>query len=125
MGHQTPPFTPILLSTLSPLERAGVTRNTAVAIAILKSWNPPGLSGRDHRRWHVLKPPLRGVGFILYDCGYSGNATYYEHEWVDHRWDWGPEDSDYAFVVEPDGTGLFYDFSNVGYGESRSADVVY
>jgi hypothetical protein len=52
-------------------------------------------------------PISSGIGFILYEGGYSGNSTYYERAGIKHRWDrGGPEDNDYAFVMEPDGTGF-------------------
>ncbi len=58
-------------------------------------------------------PSLEGLGFILYDGGYSGELTYYRRAGIEHRWDWGPNETDYAFVIQPDGTGLYYNFSSV------------
>ena len=68
---------------------------------------------------------LSGEGFVLYDGSSSGESTSYQRKGVDQRWDWGPSGSDFAFVLEPDGTGLFYDFSNVPKGEAKKADSLY
>ncbi|MCO6360830.1 hypothetical protein [Roseivirga pacifica] len=51
------------------------------------------------------------VGFLLYDGGYSGVLTTYRREGLEHRWDWGPNGNEYAFIIQTDGTGLYYDFS--------------
>ena len=68
---------------------------------------------------------LSGEGFVLYDGSSSGESTSYQRKGVDLRWDWGPNGSDFAFVLEPDGTGLFYDFSNVPKGETKKPDSLY
>jgi hypothetical protein len=68
---------------------------------------------------------LEELGFILYDGGYSGELAYYHRTGLEHRWDWGPNGADYAFVIKPDGTGLYYDFSSVPYGENTKASDVY
>jgi hypothetical protein len=52
------------------------------------------------------KPDYLGVGFILY-----GEPTVYRREGINHRWDWRADDYDYAFIIKPDGTGLYIDFS--------------
>jgi hypothetical protein len=65
-----------------------------------------------------------GMGFILYDGGYTGEFTYYQRNGVEHRWDWGP-DSIYSFIIKPDGTGLYYDFTYAKNGESIKARDVY
>ncbi|MEW5894315.1 MAG: hypothetical protein AB1650_00915 [Candidatus Omnitrophota bacterium] len=57
-------------------------------------------------------PKLKDVGFVLFDGSNSGNITYYQRRGINHRWDWGPDWNDFSFIIEPDGTGLFYDFSN-------------
>jgi hypothetical protein len=66
-----------------------------------------------------------GLGFILYDGGYSGESTHYGRKGLNHRWDWGPHGNDYAFVIKPDGTGLYYDFSLAPSGEEVKANAVY
>ena len=70
-------------------------------------------------------PALEGMGFILYDAGYKGERTHYRRTGLEHRWDWGPNGSAYAFVIQPDGTGLYYDFSAAAPGESKKASAVY
>lgn len=55
-------------------------------------------------------PMYDGLGFILFDGGYSGEFTYYERAGIEHRWDWGSKENKYAFVIKPDGTGLYYKF---------------
>ncbi len=69
-------------------------------------------------------PSLEGVGFILFDGGDSGELTVYGRTGLDRRWDWGP-DGIYSFIIEPDGTGLYYDFSTVKAGKSKGADDIY
>lgn len=70
-------------------------------------------------------PSLEGLGFILYDGGYSGVTTHYNRTGLDHRWDWGPNETDYAFVIKLDGTGLYYDFSTVTRGEDTKPRDIY
>ena len=71
-------------------------------------------------------PKLNGIGYILFDGGYTGVSTFYRRTGLEHRWDWGgPNDNDYAFVIQSDGTGLYYDFSNVKAGQSRRANDVF
>ena len=67
---------------------------------------------------------FESIGFILYEGGYIGELTYYSRTGLEHRWDWGPND-EYAFVIKPDGTGLYYDFSSVKVGTSTKARSVY
>ena len=64
------------------------------------------------------------AAFILYDGSSSGDATMYRRKGVNQRWDWG-ENGEFAFVLKPDGTGLFYDFSNVPKGEETGANDMY
>ena len=68
---------------------------------------------------------LKGIGFILYDGGYKGEMTHYERIGLEHRWDWGPNENDYSFVIKTDGTGLYYDFSSAKKGESIKAREIY
>lgn len=70
-------------------------------------------------------PNLEGFGFILYDGGYTGTSTYYQRTGLEHRWDWGPNENDYAFVVKSDGVGLYYDFSYANPEEKIKAREVY
>ena len=64
------------------------------------------------------------AGFVLYDGGYSGELATYHRTGLEHRWDWGRA-TNYSFVIKPDGTGLYYDFSTVPEGESTTAREVY
>ena len=65
------------------------------------------------------------LGFILYDDGTIGEEAYFQREGLDLRWDWGSYYRDgknkyrYSFVIEPDGTGLYYDFSTSENGISK------
>ncbi len=58
------------------------------------------------------KPSLNGVGFILvYDGGSSGDhLTKYRGEGIDRRWDWMSNGDNFAFVIDPNGIGRYYDF---------------
>ena len=69
-------------------------------------------------------PELNDVGFVIYDGGDSGEATHYERKGINLRWDWGTKGPDFSFVLKPDGTGLFYDFSNAR-GETIKANQVF
>ena len=70
-------------------------------------------------------PYLKGLGFILFDGGNKGEGTEYYRAGLDHRWNWGPNMTDYSFIVKPDGTGLYYDFTSVPKGEITKARDVY
>lgn len=63
------------------------------------------------------------VGFVLYDGGYEGKTTRYSREGIDYRWDWGLGYR-YAFVIKPDGTGLYYDFNFADEnGQAKARDL--
>ena len=64
------------------------------------------------------------LGFILYDGTNTGDGASYKRRGLNHRWDWGSEGK-YSFIIKPDGTGLFYDFSTVDNGVKKNADDVY
>lgn len=69
---------------------------------------------------------LSEAGFVLYDGSSSGELAFYRRKGVNKRWDWGPSGNDYAFVLEPDGTGRFLDFSNLPEREtSTTPDSLY
>jgi hypothetical protein len=68
---------------------------------------------------------LGAFGFVLYDGGNAGEPTHYRRSGINHRWDWGPHTTEYAFIIKPDGTGLYYDFSSVQAGKSATASEVY
>ena len=72
----------------------------------------------------IDNPNLETFGFILYDGGYSGEVAVYHRTGLEHRWDWGQE-GNYAFVIKPDGTGAYYDFSTVPEGETTKPRALY
>lgn len=53
-------------------------------------------------------------GFILYGKGTTGEEAYFSRDGLNLRWDWGHDGIKgymYSFIIEPNGTGLYYDFS--------------
>ncbi len=48
-----------------------------------------------------------GLGYVLYEGGTEGVAASCYRKGLDMRWDW----DDYAIIIRPDGTCLYYDFS--------------
>ena len=68
---------------------------------------------------------LKFAGFILYDGGFSGEHTMYQRTGLEHRWSWSTDGGSYSFIIKPDGTGLYYDFSNIPDGETTTAKEVY
>jgi len=62
------------------------------------------------------------MGFVLYDGGDSGILAMYQRAGLNHRWDF---DDEYAFVIKPDGTGLYYDFTMTEKGETTGARQFY
>ena len=70
-------------------------------------------------------PDFADTGFILYDGSNAGESTSYQRRGINQRWDWGPSGADFSFVIKPDGTGLFYDFSTAKDGMKSKADDVY
>lgn len=63
-------------------------------------------------------------GFVLYNGGNEGEATSYKRTGLNLRWDWG-ENGQYSFVLKPDNTGLYYDFTGVPAGESTEPKSIY
>ncbi len=68
---------------------------------------------------------LEMIGFVLYDGSDTGDTTIYHRSGLSHRWNWGPESNSYSFIIKPDGTGLFYDFSTAENGKKSKADEIY
>ena len=73
---------------------------------------------------YFTEPLLTNLGFVLYDGGNVGSLSLYRREGLNHRWDWG-QSANFSFIVKPDGTGLYYDFSSVPQGERIKANDVY
>lgn len=71
------------------------------------------------------KDELAASGFILYDGGDSGVLAHYQRQGLNRRWNWVSGGSNFSFIVKPDGTGLYYDFSSVPLGETTKARDVY
>ena len=74
---------------------------------------------------YFSKPDYLGVGFILYDGSYSGKPTVYRREGTNHRWDWASDDYDYAFIIRPDETGIYIDFSSGSVDGRKTPDDIY
>lgn len=55
------------------------------------------------------------IGFVLYGNGTMGVEAYFSRDGLNLRWDWGSDgygsSFKYSFIIEPDGTGLYYEFS--------------
>ena len=67
---------------------------------------------------------IKKMGFVLYEGTNAGDFTLYNLRGLNHQWNWGPEGK-YSFIIKPDGTGLFYDFTSAEAGESIKANDVY
>ena len=69
------------------------------------------------------------IGFVLYGDGTTGEQAYFSRQGLDLRWNWGNRVRDgiekyrYAFVIEPDGTGLYYDFSTSEDGTAKPRGI--
>lgn len=65
------------------------------------------------------------TGFILFEGGSQGELALYHRDGLDLRWDWGRNASGYRYsiVIQPDGTGLYYDFSTSVDGTSKPRDI--
>jgi hypothetical protein len=76
---------------------------------------------------HFNHPKLEGLGFVLFDGGNSGELTSYERAGLLHRWDWGWNENRYvySFLMKPDGTGLYYDFSSASGSHKEKADDIF
>ena len=70
-------------------------------------------------------PDLSDTGFVLYDGKNTGDPTSYQRQGLNKRWDWGSKGSRFSFIIEPDNTGRYYDFSSVPDGETTTARKSY
>ena len=59
-----------------------------------------------------------GIGFVLFDNGYTGKGAIYHRDGLVHTWRWG-DDASYQFNIKMDSTGLFYDFRGVEEGQAQ------
>ena len=75
-------------------------------------------------RKYIDGTELEGSGFVLYDGTDTGDYANHKRVGINHRWNWGLKDDsyNYAFVIKPDGTGLYYDFSG-GRTEVKASQV--
>jgi hypothetical protein len=66
-------------------------------------------------------------GFILFDGGNIGELISYKRAGLNHRWDWDKvgDNYKYTFVIEPEGNGLYYDFSGTKNESSQKAKATY
>lgn len=65
-------------------------------------------------------PKSVGFGFVLFDGSDSGTFTSHGRDGINHRWNWGPNGNSYAFIIKPDGTGLYYEFMGKKTAEKAS-----
>ncbi len=65
------------------------------------------------------------MGFILYGNGTEGVKAHFSRDGLDLRWDWGLKRGEYlySFVIQPDGTGLYYDFSTSRNGTAKPREI--
>jgi len=59
-------------------------------------------------------PALTRTGFFLLAGDKTTTRAHYFRDGLDHRWNWLGADVrfKYSFIITPDGTGLYYDFSS-------------
>ena len=60
------------------------------------------------------------MGFILFDGNKEYAVGLYKRRGINHRWDW--DKGNYSFVIKPDGTGLYYDFTTVKSDLTKPSD---
>ena len=83
----------------------------------------------DKIRFQVGYFKENNIGFILYEDGTIGEEAYFSRDGLNLRWDWGSykrigsEKYRYTFVIEPDGTGLYYDFSTSTDGSAKPRGI--
>lgn len=62
------------------------------------------------------------LGFILFDRRKENKIATYRRDGLNLRWDWG-SDFQYSLLLKPDGTGIYYDFTNAKGGKVKGSDV--
>ena len=82
-------------------------------------------SKSDEVRFQVGYFKENNIGFVLYGSGTAGELANFSRQGLDLRWDWGETETSYkyTFVIEPDGTGLYYDFSSSTDGKSKPRGI--
>ena len=77
--------------------------------------------------WSVgMSPGETGYGWVTFSA--ASFPAISNLDGLSMRWNWGPDEDgtwDYSFVIEPDGTGKYVDFSGASRGEKVSADSIY
>ena len=65
------------------------------------------------------------IGFVLYENGTIGEEAHFARQGLNLRWDWGLDGTSYKYciVIEPDGTGLYYDFSTSTDGTAKPRSI--
>ena len=63
-------------------------------------------------------------GYVLYDGTNEGTIAFYQRNGLNHRWSWGAN-AVYSFVIKPDGTGAYYDFSYADEGEQIKPNDIF
>ena len=64
------------------------------------------------------------LGFILLDDRKEHLLAVYTRDGINHRWDWKDnKDNAFAIVIDLDGTGFYYDFSDSKDGRTTSRDM--
>lgn len=66
-------------------------------------------------------------GFILFDGGDAGELVTYKRAGLNHRWNWEKVNDNYkySFVIDPEGSGSYYDFTNAERGRTIDAKETY
>lgn len=83
----------------------------------------------DEVRFQVGYFKNNSIGFILYGNGIVGEEAYFSRQGLNLRWDWGNYERNgeskfrYSFVIEPDGTGLYYDFTTSKDGTAKPRGI--
>lgn len=67
--------------------------------------------------------PGESIGWI--DVADTRHLTTYRVTGVNRRWDWGDGGESYAFVIKPDGEGLYYDFSFIEDGGTTTPSQLF
>ena len=58
----------------------------------------------------------------MYGKETEGEIAYFARDGLNLRWDWGEHKNGgykYSFIIEPDGTGLYYDFGASSDGTAK------